>query len=53
MEFEAAEILWKRSVAYKFRYSTIVSDGDSKVFANLKSLNVYGDGVELKQEECI
>lgn len=53
MEVAAAEILWKRSIAYKFRYTTIVSDGDSKVFAHLQSLNVYGDGIELKKEECI
>lgn len=46
MEVEVAEILWKRSIADKFHYSTIVSDGDSKVFANLKTVNVYGNGIE-------
>lgn len=50
MEVAAADILWKRSVAYKFRYSTVVSDGDSKVFTHLKEL--YDNG-ELKKEECI
>lgn len=53
MEVENAEILWKRSIANKSHYSTIVSDGDSKVFANLKTVNVYGDGIELKKEECM
>lgn len=51
MEVEAAEILWKRSIADKFHYSTIVSDGDSKDFANLKTVNVYGDGIELKKKK--
>lgn len=51
MEVAAAEILWKRSIAYKFRYTTIVSDGDSKVFVHLQSLNIYDR--ELKKEECI
>lgn len=53
MEVAAAEILWKRSVAYKFRYTTIISDGDSKVFSHLQSLNVYGPEIELHKEECI
>lgn len=53
MEVAAAEILWNRSVDYKFRYSTIISDGDSKVFSHLQSLNVYGSEFELKKEECV
>lgn len=53
MEVEAVEILWKRSIADKSYYSTIVSDGDSKDFANLKTVNVYGDGIEIKKEECM
>ncbi|XP_046679422.1 uncharacterized protein LOC124366865 [Homalodisca vitripennis] len=52
MEVAAAEILWKRSLSYKFRYTTLVSDGDSKVFTHLKDLNIYGEDV-LKKEECI
>lgn len=32
METKAAEILWERSLDYKMRYRTIISDGDSAVF---------------------
>lgn len=52
MEVAAAEILWKRSLSYKFRYTTIVSDGDAKVFTHLKNLKIYGEDV-LQKEECI
>lgn len=53
METYAAEILWKRSISYKFRYSTVVSDGDSKVYSHLCDLNVYGDSLKLSKEECV
>lgn len=52
MEVTAAEILWKRSVAYKFRYTTLLGDGDSAVFTRLKELQIYGSSFELKKEEC-
>ena len=53
MEAAAAEMLWELSVErHRFRYTTIVSDGDAKTFKHLCDRRVYGD-VELKKEECI
>ena len=53
MEAAAAEVLWARSVErHRFRYTTMLSDGDAKTFKHLCDLHVYGD-VELKKEECI
>ena len=52
MEVEAAEILWNRSMERGFRYTTMVSDGDSKSFRHLTNLRVYGD-VEVHKEECV
>lgn len=53
MEVEIATILWKRSVDYGLRYTTLLADGDAKTFSHLKLLNIYGDGVTLEKEECI
>ena len=52
MEVEAAEILWNRSMERGFRYTTMVSDGDSRSYNHLTNLRIYGD-VELHKEECI
>lgn len=52
MEVTAAEILWKRSLnECQMRYMTLLSDGDSKTFKHLQSLNVYG--IPLEKEECV
>ena len=54
MEVRAAEILWQRSIeVFGMRYVTVISDGDSKSFNNLSSLNVYGDEHPIEKEECI
>lgn len=53
MEVAAANYLWKRSLEHNFRYTTVVSDGDSKVFSHLKDMNIYGNNVEIVKEECI
>lgn len=53
METKAAEIMWKRSLDYKLRYCTMVSDGDSAVFSHLQSLKVYGGDVPITKEECV
>lgn len=53
MENKAAEILWKRSLAYNMRYRKIVSDGDSAVFSHLQTLNVYGNNFPITKEECV
>jgi hypothetical protein len=53
MEVEAAKVLWNRSVdSYKLRYTTILSDGDSKTFNELNSTRPYGKEVEIDKEEC-
>nr|XP_042908183.1 uncharacterized protein LOC122271327 [Parasteatoda tepidariorum] len=53
MEMNAASILWQRSIAEcKFRYTVLLSDGDSKMFALLSKQNVYGD-IPIVKEECI
>ena len=54
MEMECAQRIWKRSERkYKFRYTTLLSDGDSKTYDNLLKVNVYGDEIEIKKEECV
>ena len=54
MEADAAETLWSRSVdRHKFRYTTLLSDGDSKTHKHLCALNVYGDDTVIVKEECI
>lgn len=53
METEAAGILWKRSESLGFRYVSLISDGDSKSFDHVSSLNVYGDNVKIDKQECV
>ncbi|KAK4316439.1 hypothetical protein Pmani_012403 [Petrolisthes manimaculis] len=36
----------------KFRYTTVVSDGDSKAYATVKKMKPYGE-IEIEKEECI
>ncbi|GFV68359.1 uncharacterized protein TNCV_576111 [Trichonephila clavipes] len=51
---EAAAILWQRSIKEcNMRYTCILSDGDSKTFQHLMSLNIYGKSKPIKKEECI
>lgn len=52
MEVVAAERLWQRSEKYGFRYTTVVSDGDSKTFSHLTELNLYGD-TNIEKVECL
>ena len=53
MERNIAEIIWKRSEDYGFRFVTMISDGDSSTFSHLSQLNVYGPSVVIKKEECV
>ncbi|KFM63360.1 hypothetical protein X975_26415, partial [Stegodyphus mimosarum] len=53
MEMEAALVFWKRSVSLRFRYVTLVSDGDCKTFNYLYDKKVYGSDVKIRKEECI
>ena len=53
MEVEAVKRIWQRSVKrHKFRYTTILSDGDSKSFLALAESNMYGD-IAIHKEECV
>lgn len=52
MEPEAAERIWKRSEKNGFRYTTLVSDGDSKTFSHLNDLKVYPD-LQITKVECL
>lgn len=51
METDAAERIWKRSEVHGFRYTTLVSDGDSKTFSHFTDLNLYETPIE--KEECL
>ncbi len=54
MEVHAAVVMWTRSIEKcKFRYTTMLSDGDSKAFQHLKSIEVYGPSIAVSKEECI
>lgn len=53
MKVTAADYLKKRSLEYIFRYTTVVSDVDSKLFCHLKGMVVYGQYAEVVKEECI
>lgn len=53
MEVEMAVILWTRSLDYNFRYTTLLSDGDSKAFSRIQELQVYGPEIQIVKEECV
>ncbi len=54
MEQECASRIWNRSVAkYKLRYTTMLSDGDSKSHDFISQQKVYWQHVEIKKEECV
>lgn len=53
MEVACAERLWSRSVeCHSLRYTTILSDGDSKAFDAVTAPNVYGPDVTKEKEDC-
>ena len=54
MEVECAKVLWGRSEAnFKLRYSTMLTDGDSKSFDAIFEENIYGVDKQVVKEECI
>ncbi|GFW54022.1 uncharacterized protein TNCV_3828301 [Trichonephila clavipes] len=53
LEANAAVKLWERSESIGFRYTTLLSDGDSKSFLELKERNMYESETQIKKEECI
>ncbi|XP_077521463.1 uncharacterized protein LOC144132728 [Amblyomma americanum] len=53
MEVEAALILFQRSLQqHKLRYTTVLSDGDSRTFPALQEAEVYGY-IEIHKEDCV
>ena len=47
-------MIWQRSVKnHHLRYTTILSDGDSKSFDFLKEIEVYGKDIKISKEECV
>ena len=54
MEMEEAAVLWGRSIEkHNFRYTYMVSDGDSKTYAKVFEMNVYGEDVQIKKLDCV
>lgn len=51
MEVAAAEIIWERSKDGPLRYTTMLSDGDSKAHSAVLKSNPYG--IAIKKEECV
>ncbi|MPD00068.1 hypothetical protein E2C01_095516 [Portunus trituberculatus] len=42
--------LWMRSIEKcKFRYTTVVSDGNSKAYTAIVNEKIYGEDVEIKK----
>ena len=52
MEVHNALELFKRSEQFGFRYTTLVADGDNKVWLHVKNANIYVEGVVLQKFEC-
>ncbi|XP_077532598.1 uncharacterized protein LOC144144973 [Haemaphysalis longicornis] len=53
MEVEAGLILFERSLQlHKLRYTTILSDGDSRTYLALVDAKVYGF-IPIKKEDCV
>lgn len=55
METVAATRLWQRSISYKLRYTTFLSDGDSSAYNAVCGLN-DGQGpydIKVEKEECV
>ena len=54
MEVVGTERIWKLSVAKnKLRYTTIISDGDSKAFNNIVMTKPYGPDIKFIKHECV
>ncbi len=53
MEAKGALVLWKRSIArLNVRYTSVVSDGDSKTIKTLQEAKPYGE-VPIVKYECV
>ncbi|XP_005096828.1 uncharacterized protein LOC101848197 isoform X2 [Aplysia californica] len=52
MEVAAAAVMWGRSEQYGLRYTTMISDGDSKTYNELTKNPPY-DGIAVTKGECV
>ncbi len=50
---DALKIFWRSEEKCGLRYTTVLSDGDTKVVNNLNNAKVYGDNTDIVKEECI
>ena len=48
----SSEVMWKRSLSTGFRYTTLISDGDSKTNNEFIKLDLYS-GVEIQKVRII
>ncbi len=54
MERDGAMVLWSRSIErLNLRYTTVVSDSDSKTIVSLNESLPYGEGVKIVKHECV
>ena len=53
MEVGGGKVLWFRNKSLGLQYTTMLSDGDSKLYNELMALKPYGRDVAIYKEECI
>ena len=54
MEVESAKVMWQRSEEkFKFRYTQMLSDGDSSAFKAVCEARPYGPDVTIEKLECV
>ena len=54
IEVEASVRPWGRSLdCHKLRYTTILSDGDSKDYDAIKKMDLYGPDIKIDKEDCV
>ena len=54
MQQECAKRIWQRSISnFQQRYTTMLSDGDSKSYDSLVDCQMYGDATSINKEESL
>jgi len=53
MESAAAVKMWMRSLQHNFKYTTMLSDGDTSSLAKVNEAQPYGPDQLVEKEECI
>ena len=53
LESKLAPVIFRKSIAQKILYSTVIADGDDKGINLLAENNIYGEFIiTIRQEEC-